>query len=155
MGRGVVTIRFFPLFSNYIYRLCNDVASIKYATTTVLQEFDRDGVVYLELRTTPRSFDETGLTRARYVETVIDAICEYNASSSSMKTYLILSVDRRDTPEKAQECVELAIRYKSRGIVGVDLCGDPLVKTQILPSITCASPQKKGKNQGCMWGKGG
>lgn len=50
-----------------------------------------------------------------------------------MKTHLILSIDRRDTPEKAQECVDLAIRYKYWGIVGVDLCGDPLVKNQSYP----------------------
>ena len=93
----------------------------------MLQDFDNDGVVYLELRTTPREFKETGLTRAQYIETVLDSINDYNASSSSMKTYLILSIDRRDTPEKAQECINLAIRYQSRGVVGVDLCGDPLV----------------------------
>lgn len=120
-------IRFFPLFSNYIYHLCNDVATIKYSTTAVLQEFDRDGVVYLELRTTPRGFDESGLTKAQYVEAVLESVHEYNVSSSSMKTYLILSIDRRDTPEKAKECVDLAIRYKYLGIVGVDLCGDPCV----------------------------
>ncbi|RPB29802.1 adenosine deaminase [Terfezia boudieri ATCC MYA-4762] len=116
----------FPLFSNYIYRLCNDVATITYSTNAVLQDFDDDGVVYLELRTTPREFKETGLTKAQYIEAVLNSINDYNTSSSTMKTYLILSIDRRDTPEKAQESINLATRYQGWGVVGVDLCGDPL-----------------------------
>ncbi|KAF8425128.1 hypothetical protein EV426DRAFT_716280 [Tirmania nivea] len=119
-------VTFFPLFSDYIYRLCNDIATIKYSTEAVLRDFDNDGVVYLELRTTPREFKETGLTKTQYIEAVLDSIDSYNASSSSMKTYLILSIDRRDTPGKAQECINLAIRYHGRGVVGMDLCGDPL-----------------------------
>lgn len=93
----------------------------------MLRDFDNDGVVYLELRTTPREFKETGLTKAQHIEAVLDSINDYNASSSSMKTYLILSIDRRDAPEKAQECINLATQYQGRGVVGVDLCGDPLV----------------------------
>lgn len=43
-----------------------------------------------------------------------------------MSTYLILSVDRRNSIIEALEVVDLAIKYQSRGVVGVDLCGDPL-----------------------------
>ena len=42
-----------------------------------------------------------------------------------MKTYLILSVDRRNTALEATEVVDLAIRFQDEGVVGVDLCGDP------------------------------
>ncbi|KAF8454276.1 adenosine/AMP deaminase family protein [Kalaharituber pfeilii] len=128
-------VTFFPLFSNYIYHLCNDVAAVKYSTEAVLRDFDNDGVVYLELRTTPREFKETGLTKTQYVETVLDTIDKHNASSTSMKAYLILSIDMRDTPEQAQKCVDLAIRYQHRGVVGMDLCGDPL-KANNLASFT-------------------
>lgn len=42
-----------------------------------------------------------------------------------MSTFLILSVDRRNTEAEALEVVDLAIKYRSRGVVAVDLCGDP------------------------------
>lgn len=65
-----------------------------------------------------------GMTKNTYVKTVLDAIAEFNSSSKTMKTSLILSMDRRNTFEQAMEAVDLAIKYKSSGVVGVDLCGD-------------------------------
>ena len=113
---------FFPLFSKYIYELCSTPASIKYSTNAVLRDFADDGVVYLELRTTPRS--SSSMTKVDYITTILSCI-EQSPYSSVMPTYLILSIDRRNTPEQAMQVVELAIQYQSKGIVGVDLCGDP------------------------------
>ena len=43
-----------------------------------------------------------------------------------MKTNLILSIDRgNDTATDALETVNLAIAHRSKGIVGIDLCGNP------------------------------
>ena len=116
--------RFFPLFDDYIYRLCNTVEAIEYATRRVLEGFRDDGVCYLELRTTPRSSVEGGITKELYVATVLGCIESFGRDQ--MSTYLILSVDRRNTPSQAMEAVDLTIKYKDRGVVGVDLCGNPL-----------------------------
>ena len=43
-----------------------------------------------------------------------------------MSVYLILSIDRSNTASEAMAVVDLAIEYQSRGIVGIDLCGNPL-----------------------------
>lgn len=76
------------------------------------------------------------MSKEQYVETVLESIEQYEKdASTSMKTVLLLSVDRRDSFQKALECIDLAIRYKYRGVVGVDLCGDPMV------SIECCRPQ--------------
>ena len=56
--------------------------------------------------------------------TVLDCIDAFRRDKTS--TYLILSVDRRNTAVEAMDVVNLAIKYHSRGIVGIDLCGNPL-----------------------------
>jgi len=42
-----------------------------------------------------------------------------------MHTNLILSIDRCNTLLEAEEVVDLAVKYQSKGVVGVDLCGNP------------------------------
>lgn len=115
-------ITFFPIFSQYIYELCSTPASILYSTNAVLQDFKDDGVIYLELRTTPRSSES--ISKDEYVASILDCIRNF-AEREAMPTYLILSIDRRNTAVQAMETVDLAIKYRSRGVVGVDLCGDP------------------------------
>lgn len=117
---------FFPLFSRYIYALCNDLSSLIYTTNSVLEDFQNDGVVYLELRTTPRAIPSANITKDDYVKTILDCISKVN-TSSTMKTSLILSIDRRNDLPTALEVVDLATTFRSQGVVGIDLCGDPAV----------------------------
>jgi adenosine deaminase len=82
--------------------------------------------VYLELRTTPRSIPQNGITNEIYVRTILECIAEHQRRPyARLRTKLILSVDRRWTAEQAEEVVEIAIKYRSKGVVAVDLCGDP------------------------------
>ncbi|KAK0646638.1 hypothetical protein B0T16DRAFT_166644 [Cercophora newfieldiana] len=118
---------FFPLFSSYTYHLINDVPSLTHSTLSVLHDFAADGVVYLELRTTPRAMP--GLTKSDYVRTVLATIAQFeNAQSQphAMHTRLILSIDRRNSLPDALETVRLAAEFASQGVVGLDLCGDPM-----------------------------
>ena len=89
----------------------------------MLQDFEDDGVVYLELRTTPRAIASEAISKSLYVDTVLS--CIEGFESSKMQTKLILSIDRRNSASEALEVLELAIKYRSRGVVGIDLCGDP------------------------------
>ncbi|KAI9729385.1 MAG: hypothetical protein M1834_006909 [Cirrosporium novae-zelandiae] len=116
------TVTFFPVFGQYIYKLVDNVEAVRYVTLDTLKNFEEDGVVYFEMRSTPRVGPE--MTKDDYVKTVLDAIAGYNKTSERMKSFLILSMDRRNTPQQAMEAVDLAIKYQSRGVVGVDLCGD-------------------------------
>lgn len=77
---------------------------MRYTTLAVLRDFAADGVVYLELRTTPRAMPAAGLTEDGYVQTVLDAIAEFESEQGEnlekpeghrrvgLKTKLILSV---------------------------------------------------------------
>ncbi|OAA41019.1 Adenosine/AMP deaminase [Metarhizium rileyi] len=120
---------FFPLFSSYIYNLLTDEESIRYSLNSVLQDFLDDGVVYLELRTTPRC--TTDMSAESYVTVLLDTIDEFEASQPRLHTRLILSVDRRHSVDTAQSILQLAIRHHQmdgRGVVGLDLCGDPTAR---------------------------
>jgi len=92
----------------------------------VLQDFQDDGVVYVELRTTPRAILGEGVTKDDYVKTVLEILNAHNDdANNTMRAFLILSIDRRNNIADAEEVVDLAIKYQSAGVVGVDLCGDP------------------------------
>lgn len=92
----------------------------------MLQDFQADGVVYLELRTTPRAIPEKGISKDDYVKTVLNILSVWNKTdTNSLRAYLILSVDRRNTIAQAEEVVDLCITHQSAGVVGIDLCGDP------------------------------
>ncbi|KAI8958013.1 Metallo-dependent hydrolase [Daldinia sp. FL1419] len=128
---------FFPLFSSYIYNLVDDVASLEYSTKSVVRDFARDGVAYLELRTTPRAMPAAGLDKAGYVAAVLRSMKMGAAQERAAKetgagtetptlhARLILSIDRRNTLEEAYQAVALAKQFRAQGVVGVDLCGDP------------------------------
>ncbi|KAK0736823.1 hypothetical protein B0T21DRAFT_437484 [Apiosordaria backusii] len=117
---------FFPLFSSYIYALVSDLSSLRYTTLSVLRDFEADGVVYLELRTTPRALPPTS-TKESYIQTILACISEFEATTPDcrLRTKLILSVDRRNTLAQAEEVLELCLRFRGEGVVGIDLCGDP------------------------------
>jgi adenosine deaminase len=91
----------------------------------VLKSFQDDGVVYLELRTTPRAIPASGLTKDAYISLVLSCISSF--PTTRMTSKLILAVDRRNTAAEAEAVVDLALRYRAHGVVGVDLCGDPSV----------------------------
>jgi adenosine deaminase len=64
-----------------------------------------------------------GLDKAGYIKTVLEAIRA--VQRPTIHTRLILSIDRRNTPDEASEVIALAKRFHSEGVVAIDLCGDP------------------------------
>ncbi|KAL1606303.1 hypothetical protein SLS60_003705 [Paraconiothyrium brasiliense] len=113
-----------PLIAIPSEKVDYDVQTV--STQRVLEDFQADGVVYIELRTTPRATPSQNVSKDDYVKTVLDVLREHNEQeSNTMRAFLILSIDRRNTAAEAQEVVDLALKHQSAGVVGVDLCGDP------------------------------
>ncbi|KAI9923848.1 hypothetical protein ASPWEDRAFT_51317 [Aspergillus wentii DTO 134E9] len=118
---------FFQTFGKFIYLLCNDLETLAYATNSVLEDFFQDGVRYLELRSIPRAPPDSSFTKEEYITTVLDTFDQFKArTNNQMPVYLILGLDRgHNTAADAIDTIDLAIKYKPRGVVGVDVCGNP------------------------------
>ena len=85
----------FSLF-DLVYQLTQDDPSVYRITKDVIRSFHEDNVIYLELRTTPKTNPATGRTKDSYIEAVLQAIDECNADPTiQTTTRLILSIDRR------------------------------------------------------------
>ncbi|KAL3696727.1 hypothetical protein R1sor_010803 [Riccia sorocarpa] len=134
--------RLFP----FIHALTTDHAIVTRITKEAIEDFILDNVVYLELRTTPKTSEANGMSKRSYIEAVLagfdDAGVSYDTkqdggSRHSMQVRLLLSIDRRESTAAAMETVELAWELRHRGVVGIDLSGDPAVGTwnTFLPAL--------------------
>lgn len=143
-GTFPTILSFFQIFNDYIYNLVNDRESIAYATRSVVEDFKRDGVRYLELRTTPRHIPNAGVSREEYVRIVLEALTQYHASQLAsgvndadlIEVHLILSIDRTMSAPEADEIVSIAAKHgqistpsttqlEPPRVVAIDLCGNP------------------------------
>ncbi|KAH6598629.1 hypothetical protein BASA50_003665 [Batrachochytrium salamandrivorans] len=116
---------FFPLFK-FVYGVSNTVKNVQYIAQQVIREFAADGCQYLELRSTPRAYPNTDLVSKRaYVEACLAGTHNALAFVPGMHVRWILSLDRRHSLEECIETVDTAIEFMDRGVVGVDLCGEP------------------------------
>ncbi|XP_031717187.1 N6-Methyl-AMP deaminase isoform X1 [Anarhichas minor] len=123
-----------------IHQLVDSEEDILMVATDVIREFAADGVKYLELRSTPREEKNTGLTKNRYVETVIKAIKQCKSEGVDIDVRFLLAIDRRNGTEVAMETVKLAEEFmlSTDGlVVGLDLSGDPTVGhgKDLLPAL--------------------
>mmetsp|Transcript_189 Transcript_189/g.349 ORF Transcript_189/g.349 Transcript_189/m.349 type:complete len:354 (+) Transcript_189:104-1165(+) len=126
----------FKLF-DLIHRVTTSHEIVARITREVLEDFERDNIAYLELRTTPKNRPEIQMTKRTYVEAVLQAMEGYMRqgqespcslrNSPQLLARLILSVDRRETREAAIETVQLAASMRDRGVVGIDLSGNPSI----------------------------
>lgn len=63
------------------------------------------------------------MTKESYLTAVTSAIEDCQKENLDIIVKLIVSVDRRNQLAEAEEVVDLALAFRSRGVVGIDLCG--------------------------------
>jgi adenosine deaminase len=109
----------FTIFS-FVHRVVNSKERLSRVVHEVLEDFNEDNCVYLELRTTPKPLN--GLSKLEYIQTIENVIQEF---PGFMKTMLIISVNRAQSLQDAWENLEIA--KKSQLCVGIDFSGNPNV----------------------------
>uniref|UniRef100_H0WFS9 N6-Methyl-AMP deaminase n=1 Tax=Otolemur garnettii TaxID=30611 RepID=H0WFS9_OTOGA len=137
----------FQMFQT-IHQLTSSPEDILMVTKDVIKEFADDGVKYLELRSTPRRENATGMTKKIYVESILEGIKQSKQENLDIDVRYLMAIDRRGGPSVAKETVKLAEEFfhSTEGIVlGLDLSGDP---TKIAPKAkkeASASPKAEAK----------
>lgn len=126
----------FELFP-IIHELIRDVSTLRMVVYQVLEDFASDNVIYLELRTTPRTSKH--MSAEVYLQTVIGAVEKYHEKNpEGLVCRLVVSVSRHLSVEQAWESVEVVRRimkerneWRHNGtcsnslIVGFELSGNP------------------------------
>jgi adenosine deaminase len=101
-------------------KIVNTDQKVEEGVVALCKNLAEDNVVLAEVRT---GLKDLGSGLEGYLKAVLRGI-ERGSKENNIKIGLILSL-RRDTPEKiAEETVDLAIKHRSKGIVGFDLSGD-------------------------------
>ncbi len=119
----------FKYFS-VLHEVLNSREVLRRIAREVFEDFRKDNVVYLELRTTPRCMKNpnTGdilVSKLDYLQTVIDVIKEFE-KEGGMLIRLIISVDRAKGPQEGLENIQLSQMSQVRDyIVGIDFSGNP------------------------------
>ncbi|XP_076640901.1 adenosine deaminase-like protein [Halictus rubicundus] len=114
------------------------------STRDVIKEFREDNVIYLELRSTPRSINGK-MTKREYIDAIIRAFKSCKKDFPDITVKLLVSINRKQGYRAAEENIELAINYfkkHSRYVVGLDLSGDPMAGDTFLELL------KKARNVG-------
>ena len=103
-----------------------------------MKEFAADGVVYAELRSTPRAV-EGRMTKRQYVQALVEAVRRCNEGGGSttrqrafghlgIQTRVLISIDRGQSRDAAEESLALAEEFRQLYpgvIVGIDVSGNP------------------------------
>ncbi|VDM46700.1 unnamed protein product [Toxocara canis] len=95
--------RIFPVVQNLIQHK----EELTMATVDVIGDFESENVVYLELRSTPKS--TKGMSKRDYVEAILDGIKFARRIHPNIVVRLILSIDRRHTLEEASDIMGMAL----------------------------------------------
>ncbi len=97
---------------------------IRRLTAEVVEDAADDGVRYMELRFTPVALSRARSFPLREVMDWVVTSANEAARRRGMVLRLIASVNRHEAPALAEEVAALAVEFRHRGVVGLDLAGD-------------------------------
>ena len=108
-------------FMAAVSRITASPGNLRIVVNRVLEDFQADGVVYLELRSSPKHTME--ISKVQYIETIISCMEEFEGA---MIVRYLVSVDQSKPLSDMLENAQFAIKYtrSSPFVVGVDLCGN-------------------------------
>ena len=89
--------------------------TISRLSTELIEDAVNDGVIYTELRTTPKDFDNPKSSKRDYIDSVCRSLSEACAHSKSfVRAGVLVSVNRGNSVEDAEEAVDIAYEYSTK-----------------------------------------
>jgi adenosine deaminase len=118
VSKGVTYHEVFKYFAP-VEKLVNTYEKVENGVVAIAEELIADGVIYVEIRAGLKDLGRGGYEE--YLRAILRGIARCPAE---IKIKVLLSL-RRDTSEDlANKTVDLAIRYKDQGVVGIDISGE-------------------------------
>ncbi|MEQ8704469.1 MAG: adenosine deaminase [Phaeodactylibacter sp.] len=105
------------------FELLQSREALRLSTLDLLQQLERENVVYTEIRFAPLLHTQQGLAPEAVVETVLEALKEGQATYG-LHANLILCTLRRFSAGQSMATARLAERYHGQGVAGFDIAGD-------------------------------
>ncbi len=118
IANGISYNEGFQVFSR-IGKIVNTEEKLEGGVVALCRQLERDHVVYAEIRT---SLKDLGNGYEEYLRAALKGI--ERGKSDRFEAKLLLSLTRASSPELAAITVDLALKYKNQGIVGIDLSGN-------------------------------
>eukprot|EP00922_Rhytidocystis_sp_ex-Travisia-forbesii_P022286 GHVS01032649.1.p1 GENE.GHVS01032649.1~~GHVS01032649.1.p1 ORF type:complete len:342 (+),score=67.52 GHVS01032649.1:24-1028(+) len=106
-----------------VYKYVNNKKRVKQVMCDVLEDFQKDGVVYAEIRTTLKCFPDMSCTE--YIRMLSDSI-----EQSPIEARIIISLNRErllgsaSTSQEVEQILKVAKHFPGM-VVGVDIAGNP------------------------------
>ena len=104
----------------YVNRILDSDSKIREGTKALCEELAANEINYVELRTGLKSLDGS---MESYLQSVLEGITR-GTENNDLTACLILSLRRDTKREIAELTVDLAIKYRDSGVVGIDISGD-------------------------------
>jgi adenosine deaminase len=96
---------------------------LRLVTFDVLEQLQRENVLYIELRFAPLLHTEKGLSAEEVVE-IVDAAAASASQATGVEARVILCTLRNFSAEQSMQTVKLVERFKGTRVAALDIAGD-------------------------------
>lgn len=97
--------------------------SLKRASFELVEDLASENTIYAEIRVAPIQHIEKGLTPEEVVSSILEGINKVT-EKNNITIGLLLCAMRNRPPEESDFLIELASKFRNKGVVGLDLAGD-------------------------------
>ena len=107
-------LRVFKTFGD-VHHLTSSLEATKRLAKELVEDAVTDGVIYTEVRTTPKAFTEPEASRRDYLDAVCSTIASTCAASKKfVRAGVLVSVNRGNSVDDAEDAVNLAYEFSTK-----------------------------------------